>query len=64
MYYCRPSKHIFETILDGTQIVDVCTNCRCRKIRHDATRRFRNNTRELGRESACRIAGFPDPDNT
>ena len=64
MKYCRPEKHIFETLLCGDQIIDCCLNCRCRKIRHAATKRFRNNVKDLGLASARYIAGFPDPDNT
>lgn len=58
MKYCRPEKHDFELVLRGDKIVDICKNCRCEKIRHGATKRFNENVKDFGYESAVKIAGF------
>ena len=58
MQYCRPEKHIFETLILADQVIDLCKNCRCRKIRPDATQRFRDNIRDFGYDAACRMAPY------
>jgi hypothetical protein len=58
MKYCKSTKHEFKLSWNKGKIVWACQNCRCKKINHEATKRFNDNVRDFGTETAMKLSGF------
>ena len=58
MFYCRPNKHEYERVLRNGKIYYACKNCRCCKLSKEATKRFTDDVKMLGLETAERVYGF------
>ena len=57
--YCEAKGHEFVRVLTNEDVIKYqCKNCRCSRIGYAASKRFQDNVRDLGRETAVKVAGF------